>query len=315
MIHRGVADFAEGKTVMEKAYKLEFAGEQMGNLYVTCCGLSRTEPMHSFGPALKPHYLIHYILSGKGKFVSGKEEYPLEAGYGFLITPDELAFYQADEEEPWTYVWVGFSGVQAEEYVNNIGLSVRQPIFKSDASEELYRIVKDMMEHNTYGLANDLRRNGQLSVFLSVIAESGRMEKRSENDKANIYVRKAISFIQNNYCNPIKVTDVADYVCVNRSYLYTLFQKSMGMSPQQFLTTFRITKATELLQITSLPIESIALSCGYHDPLVFTKAFRQIKQMSPTSFRKEMQKGETRRNREYLRQVEEFIGQINSLNI
>lgn len=299
---------------MEKAYKLEFAGEQTGSLYVTCCGLSRTEPMHSFGPALKPHYLIHYILSGKGRFVIGKEEYPLEAGYGFLITPDELAFYQADEEEPWTYVWVGFNGTQAEEYVRNIGLSVRQPIFKSDASEELYRIVKDMMDHNTYGLSHDLRRNGQLGIFLSIIAEGGRLEKREENDKANIYVRKAISFIQNNYCNPIKVTDVADYVCVNRSYLYTLFEKSMGMSPQQFLTTFRITKATELLQTTSLPIESIALSCGYHDPLVFTKAFRQIKQMSPTSFRKEMQKGETRRNREYLRQVEEFIGQINSLN-
>ncbi len=299
---------------MEKAYKLEFAGEQTGSLYVTCCGLSRTEPMHSFGPALKPHYLIHYILSGKGKLVVGKEEYPLESGYGFLITPDELAFYQADEEEPWTYVWVGFNGTQAEEYVGNIGLSVRQPIFKSDASEELYRIVKDMMEHNTYGLSHDLRRNGQLGIFLSVIAEGSKVEKRGEGDKANIYVRKAVSFIQNNYCNPIKVTDVADYVCVNRSYLYTLFQKSMGMSPQQFLTTFRITKATELLQITSLPIESIALSCGYHDPLVFTKAFRQIKQMSPTGFRKEMQKGETRRNREYLRQVEEFIGQINSLN-
>ncbi len=298
---------------MEKAYKLEFAGEQTGSLYVSCCGLSRTEPMHSFGPALKPHYLIHYILSGKGRFVIGKEEYPLEAGCGFLITPDELAFYQADEKEPWTYVWVGFNGTQAAEYVHNIGLSVRQPIFKSDASEELYRIVKDMMEHNTYGLSHDLRRNGQLGIFLSVIAEGSRVEKRGENDRANVYVRKAISFIQNNYCNPIKVTDVADYVCVNRSYLYTLFEKSMGMSPQQFLTTFRITKATELLQVTSLPIESIALSCGYHDPLVFTKAFRQIKQMSPTSFRKEMQKGETRRNREYLRQVEEFIGQINSV--
>ncbi|MFG6338643.1 MAG: AraC family transcriptional regulator [Lachnospiraceae bacterium] len=299
---------------MEKAYKLEFAGEQTGSLYVNCCGLSRTEPMHSFGPALKPHYLIHYILRGKGKFSIGGEEYPLEAGYGFLITPDELAFYQADEEEPWTYVWVGFSGTQAVEYLGNMGLSVRQPIFKSEASEELYRIVKDMMEHNTYGLSNDLRRNGQLGIFLSVIAEGSRVEKHGDDDKANIYVRKAVSFIQNNYCNPIKVTDVADYVCINRSYLYTLFQNSMGMSPQQFLMTFRITKATELLQLTSLPIESIALSCGYHDPLVFTKAFRQMKQMSPTSFRKEMQKGETRRNREYLRQVEEFIGQINSLN-
>lgn len=298
---------------MEKAYKLEFAGEQTGSLYVNCCGLSRTEPMHSFGPALKPHYLIHYILSGRGRFVIGGEEYPLEAGCGFLITPDELAFYQADEKDPWTYVWVGFSGTLAAEYVNNIGLSVRQPVFRCDASEELYRIVKDMMDHNTFGLSHDLRRNGQLSVFLSVIAEGSRVEKAEEGDRANIYVRKAVSFIQSNYCNPIKVTDIADYVCINRSYLYTLFQHSMGMSPQRFLATFRITKAAELLQLTNLPVESIALSCGYQDPLVFTKAFRQMKQMSPSAFRKEMQKGETRRNREYLRQVEEFITQINSL--
>ncbi len=300
---------------MEKAYKLEFAGERTGSLYVNCCGLSRTEPLHSFGPALKPHYLIHYILSGRGRFVIGGEEYPLEAGCGFLITPDELAFYQADEKDPWTYVWVGFSGTLAAEYVSNIGLSVRQPVFRSEASEELYHIVKDMMDHNTFDLSHDLRRNGQLGVFLSVIAEGSRVEKEGEGDRANIYVRKAVSFIQSNYCNPIKVTDVADYVCINRSYLYTLFQHSMGMSPQRFLTTFRITKAAELLQLTSLPIESIALSCGYQDPLVFTKAFRQMKQMSPSAFRKEMQKGEGRRNREYLRQVEEFINQINSLQI
>ena len=139
------------------------------------------------------------------------------------------------------------------------------------------------------------------------------MEKANEADRANIYVRKAVSFIQSNYCNPIKVTDVAEYVCINRSYLYTLFQNSLGMSPQQFLTTFRITKATELLQLTALPIESIALSCGYRDPLVFTKAFRQMKKMSPSNYRKEMQKGGTRRNQEYLRQVEEFINQINKI--
>lgn len=299
---------------MEKAYKLEFAGAQTGSLYVNCCGLSQTEGLHSFGPALKPHYLVHYILSGKGRFCIGGKEYPLEAGYGFLITPDELAFYQADESEPWTYVWVGFSGTQAAEYINNIGLSVGQPVFKSEASEELYETVKDMMEHNTSGLSNDLRRNGQLGIFLSVIAQSTQVAQKNEADKANMYVRKAVSFIQSNYCNPIKVTDVADYVCINRSYLYTLFQNSMGMSPQRFLATFRITKAAQLLQLTSLPIESIALSCGYHDPLVFAKAFRQMKKMSPTLYRREMRKGETRRNKEHLRQVEEFINQINSLN-
>ena len=299
---------------MEKAYKLEFAGEKTGSLYVSSCGCSKTESLHSFGPALKPYYLIHYILNGKGKFSIGEKEYPLEAGYGFLITPDELAFYQADAKEPWTYVWVGFNGASAEEYVKSMGLSVTSPVFKSERSEELYEAVKDMMEHNTYGIANDLRRNGQLSIFLSIIAESVPVGGRNETDRANTYVRKAVEFIQGNYCNPIKVTDVADYVCINRSYLYTLFQNSMGMSPQQFLMTFRITKATELLQITTLPIESIAFSCGYQDPLVFTKAFRQIKQMSPSAYRKEIQKGETRRNLAHLKQVEEFISQIEKLH-
>lgn len=298
---------------MEKAYKLEFAGGQTGALYVNCCGVSKTEPLHSFGPALKPHYLIHYVLSGKGRAVIGGEEYQIESGCGFLITPDELAFYQADAEDPWTYAWVGFSGTQAAECMADIGLSVRQPVFWSEESEEIYRIVKDMMEHNTYDLSNDLRRNGQLSVFLSIVAKGTQVAEKSEADRANAYVRRAISFIQSNYCNPIKVTDIADYVCINRSYLYTLFQNSMGMSPQQFLTTFRITKATELLQLTALPIESIAISCGYHDPLVFTKAFRQMKGMSPTGYRKEMKKGEGRRNKEDLRQVEEFINQINRL--
>lgn len=299
---------------MEKAYKLEFTGEKSGSLFVNCCGCSRTEPLHSFGPAQKPHYLIHFVLSGRGKFTINGKEYSLEPGYGFLIPPEELVFYQSDGENPWTYVWAGFSGSLAESTVKAMGLSLNNPVFMSERGEELYRTVKDMMEHNTYGIANDLRRNGQLQLFLSIIAESVPIEKKSETDSADNYVRRAVEFIQGNYCNPIKVADVADYVCINRSYLYTLFRNGTGMSPQQFLTTFRITKATELLQLTEHPIESIALSCGYTDPLVFTKAFKQMKGMSPSAYRREMLKGETRRNKEYLRQIEDFINQVNKIN-
>ena len=157
---------------MEKAYKLEFAKGKDESLIVNCCGLSRTEPLHSFGPAIKPHYLIHFILSGKGKFSMGGKEYPLEQGYGFLILPEELAFYQADEEDPWTYVWVGFGGSLAPDMVRSMGMSLSNPIFRSEKGEELYQAVKDMMEHNTFGVANDLRRNGQLHLFLSQIGRA-----------------------------------------------------------------------------------------------------------------------------------------------
>ena len=94
---------------MEKAFKLDFENDKVGSLYVNCCGCSRTESLHSFGPASKPHYLIHYVLDGRGLFRFHDKEYRLEAGYGFLIQPNELAFYQADKEEPWSYLWVALA--------------------------------------------------------------------------------------------------------------------------------------------------------------------------------------------------------------
>ncbi len=294
---------------MEKAYKLEFANEQTGGLFVNCCGCSKTEPLHCFGPALKPHYLIHYVLSGRGKFSVQSQEYRLESGNGFLIEPGELVFYQSDQAEPWTYVWVGFSGSQAGEYVKKMGLSRNHPVFCSNRQEELYTCVRNMMEHNTSGVANDLRRNGELAVFLSLIASELEMKESNDADRANTYVRKAVGFIQSNYCNPIKVTDIADFVCVNRSYLYTLFENSLGMPPQKFLSAYRIARAVELLQTTAIPIESIALSCGYHDALVFTKAFKQEKGMPPSVYRKEFRHGDGRHDKKELAQIEDFIRQ------
>lgn len=292
---------------MEKAYKLDFNNEKRGSLYVNCCGCSQTQPLHSFGPAVKPHYLIHFVLSGRGIFRSRDKEYHLEAGYGFLIEPEELAFYQADGQDPWTYVWVGFDGSEAEGCLRAMGLSGRHPIFKSGRSEELYDTVRDMMEHNTFGMANDLRRNGLLSIFLSLIAEDADVVEQNETDRGNAYVRKAVAFIQTNYCDPIKVTDVAEYVCINRSYLYTLFQNYLGMSPKQFLTAFRITKARELLESTSYSIESIALSCGYADALNFTKAFRGMKGMSPSAFRKQAREEGSRQDKGQLKEIEELL--------
>ena len=108
----------------------------------------------------------------------GREGVSAGAGIRFLILPEELAFYQADEEDPWTYVWVGFGGALAPDIIKSMGLSLSNPIFKSEKGEELYRAVKDMMEHNTFGAANDLRRNGQLYLFLSLIAEGASLEEK-----------------------------------------------------------------------------------------------------------------------------------------
>ena len=99
-------------------------------------------------------------------------------------------------------------------------------------------------------------------------------------------MEKAVEFIRNNYSNEILVSDIARYVCINRSYLYTLFQKYLHTSPQNYLSSCRITRALELLSYTDLSIETVAFSCGYRNAEVFTKAFRQKQGMTPSAYRK-----------------------------
>lgn len=294
---------------MEQAYKLEFPAIGGESLYTTSCGISRTEPLHSFGPAVKPFYLIHYVLSGKGRFVSDEKEYHLKPGYGFLITPDELAFYEADPEEPWTYVWVGFTGTGEEAAIEQLGISKSHPVFYCENTEEIYSVARDMMEHNTSSFSDRLRRNGDLQLFLSIIAGREDAPAEEKEDKGNLHVQKAVDFVRMNYCNPIKVTDIADYVCINRSYLYTLFEQYLHVSPQEFLTLYRITRSLELLHSTDYPIESIAFSSGYTDVLVFTKAFKRTKGMSPSTYRKEMRQGGAESSKKQLKELEDFIAE------
>lgn len=79
-------------------------------LTVYFCGSENCPPRHAYGPAVRPHYLLHVILKGRGIYQYKGQTYALSAGNAFLIPPAEVTYYQADEREPWSYAWVGFDG-------------------------------------------------------------------------------------------------------------------------------------------------------------------------------------------------------------
>ena len=116
---------------MEDAYVLQLTRAKFQELYLCFCGMSECEPNHSFGPAVRPNYIVHYILSGKGIYQVGEHRYELQQGQGFLIEPEMVTFYKADEEEPWSYLWVGFAGEQAKSHLEDLGLNTNQLIFQS----------------------------------------------------------------------------------------------------------------------------------------------------------------------------------------
>lgn len=212
------------------------------------------------------------------------------AGDGFVIFPDQLVTYTADKDNPWTYSWVGFHGLKAESYLRKAGFSKERPIFRYDSDEKLSDCLNSMISCARISIPSELMLLGYLYIFLSLLIDNGRRENTQHpgSDNNDKYIRRAIEFISKNYSNEISIQDLASRLGIDRSFLYTVFIKHLNMSPQDFLIRFRIDRAVELMENTSLSIGDISRSVGYDDPLHFSKIFKKKKGISPSLFRKQL---------------------------
>lgn len=249
-------------------------------------GTEHCIPGHSYGPAVRDYHLIHFIHDGRGIFHTNGQTYHLQKGQGFLIAPNIITYYQADQEEPWHYSWVGFQGLKAETYLQHAGLRTESPIFHYDRDDFVQDCFKQMLETKIYVKSRDVRLLGFLHLLLSQLIDSANIAA-SPTDNRETYVQRAVETIAKNYGSRLLIGDLANEIGLDRSYLSTLFKEKLGMSPQVFLIRFRMDKACELMKIPELTIGDIARSVGYEDPLLFSKVFRKVKGVSPREFRRD----------------------------
>lgn len=271
---------------MEDSYVLHLPSTGFQEFHLAFCGYAKCRPSHSYGPATRPNYIIHYILEGKGCYQVDGKKYYLSAGQGFLIEPDTLTFYRADKDDPWSYLWIGVGGTGAESYIRDIGLNHQQLIFQCGQGDRLKRIVLAMLRHTGASVSNLYYLQARLFDFFSVLTENMVIDICMEDSQESHYIQSAVSYVRNHYAEGLTVADIAEYLNVNRSYLYTLFIRGLGIAPKDYLTKFRISKACEQLVITDGSIEGIAENCGYHNSLVFSKAFKKETGITPTEYRK-----------------------------
>ena len=250
---------------MEDSYVLQLLKPKFKDFHLCFCGFAECKPLHSYGPAARPNYILHYVMKGKG-------------------------IYQVGETDPWSYLWVGFGGTEAQRFVRDLGLNSRQLTCECEYGEELKEIVFEMLHHTRSTAENLYYLQGKLYQFFSVLARGIEIQQYSNDTKESIHVQEAIAYIKNYYSQKITVEDIANYLALNRSYLYTIFMNSIGISPKDFLTEFRISRGKEQLALTNLSVEEIAVSCGYRNSLAFGKIFKQKVGITPTQYRNDNRK-------------------------
>lgn len=257
--------------------------KELLSLSVYNVGSQKCEPGYQWGPGIRDHYLIHYIISGRGTYTCEGRTWDLEAGDAFLVNPYQEIAYRAAPEDPWEYCWVGFNGSDAAPILAATDLTKELYIKQVPDGEAFGQLLLRIYEARGNAFVNEVEMSGALYIALSFLIRHARYTPVGRHANHN-YVQKSVEYITSHYAYPIAIDEVAAYVGISRSHLFREFQKHMGKSPKEFLTDFRIRQACCLLKDSNLSINAIANSTGFDNSMYFSKVFRKEKGMTPSEY-------------------------------
>lgn len=256
------------------------------------CGYEKCKPSH-YWRGRKKHFVLHYVLSGKGIFqINNGEVINVNKGQVFFISPYEDAYYKADDQEPWEYIWIGFSGLSAKSIMMKSTLLVNH-VQNMKNKTKFMAIYKDIIISSRQGDVAYLLVLSALYKFVAYLLENYGIY--SDNKAFGIReqnFRKILKMIDKKYMFPITIEHLSQLVGYEKSYVYRLFQQFLGMSPQRYINCLRIRMIIQRIkEDPGERIEKIVFETGFLDYTTFYRVFKQQVGCSPTDFKNDYLNG------------------------
>ncbi len=267
-------------SIYKHSMKLE---RRTASLYVQNTGCQQCPPGYGWGPGVRDHFLLHHIVSGKGVYECRDGRYELSAGDTFLVYPNTAIHYRADSEEPWEYVWVGFGGLDAGELMDRTDFTPEEPVYRGRDSETLRTMLEAVYAGYGAQTWEQLAMTARLYDLLAFLVRTAHRQEGREADASDCAVLAA-EYIIGHYEEPITVEGLAALASVSHSSLYRRFVRRFQVSPKRFLLEYRIQRACALLTDTACSIQEISTSVGFEDPFYFSRAFKDVKGVSPRQY-------------------------------
>ena len=258
------------------------------NLVFISAGRQECSPTDSSGPNARSYEMIHFVIKGKAHFYFYGQHYLVEAGHCFYAPAFAATFYHADSIDPCTYAWINFTGDAAKDIVKNCGLSSISPVAPVKEINSIYNLISQLLRCYEPTKANDLAIQGFMRVILAMLmTNADTKESMEESPLDNDLVQQAVAYVQQHAAEQLSVQKLAEALFISRGYLHQLFAKYLRITPQQFITNYKVQTASELLIKTTMPISQIAKQCGYANQTAFSRAFTRELSLSPREYRRQ----------------------------
>lgn len=255
-------------------HDIMIANRQLADVNPLVCGEHKCPSGHSFGPFAREYYLLHYVFSGDGTFQNANGHYAVGAGQIFVIRPGEWTTYTAAQETPWHYCWIGFQSTL------NLSAVLEADVITAPQCAYLFQaLLQSQLIH-----AN---REWYICAKIYELLAILHPQKTAQGEGTLHYVRRAQNYIEMNFEREISVAALANSVNLDRAYFSKLFKKVTGKSPQQYIVSFRLEKAAEMMVLHGVAPGEAAQLAGYHGGVNFSRMFKRKYGVAPSTYCKQ----------------------------
>lgn len=219
-----------------------------------------------------------YLEDANSTFADGRE-YLIKKGYIQIAKPNQVRYSQL----PFKTMYLKFC---AENELADMLKAIPEYFCSShyDRTQQKLQEIILLSEKS----ADKLLLQSRILSFIDLIIKDSKIPQTHSGSGYEI-ISRAKRFIEANYQNNIKLSDIAKSVNLSPIYFHNVFTSAYGASPHSYLIECRISEAKKLLWNTSVPLTQIAETCVFGCQQYFNKLFKQHTGVSPGKYRKEFQ--------------------------
>ena len=151
-----------------------------------------------------------------------------------------------------------------------------------EIADNLHRIVEVFARRTPAG---DLECSSLLGAVIARLM--GRQPSEDAAENPDWRLRVLLSHIESHLESPLDAGELAEVAGLSESRLRAVFKRQMGTSPKQYIRQRRVALAQRLLADPDLSLKEIARKTGFADEFHFSKSFRAIDGIPPSSYRQQ----------------------------
>lgn len=229
------------------------------------------------------HDILAFAVRGRARYESGGRAFDVDAGSLLYFPAGTVRSGIADSEDPWSFYATAFRLLPADRASASAFGRLPRRSRPADASEVV--ALFDALDHawSAREAGFRLQCRGLVLHLLQVLVRTANRPKTSIAHARRL--ERVTQLLQRNYTTPYRVEELAEIAGLSESRFRVLFKRFTGFSAVQYQNRIRINRARGLLLSGEHTVTRVAELTGFRDVYYFSRLFKQITGISPSSLR------------------------------